>query len=302
MGYFPSHKFCLITAKGDELRVVKAVFNGLFDREDDDGIDSQAVYLVKRRNRQPPLTLLATCCSAMGHVHAATRTAQMIVGYRPSIMFFVGTAASLNSTKVRLGDVIVPTGSVYRIYDKIVEKGETDYETAVRRDGFREHFFTDNALLTDLLVETLPGHAHDLISEIDFRKVAPLENAALADEYATAISRAGGGPRPPKIETDMQMLTCGMVVNSVGYRDFLNGLASRKACAIDMESFGFFRVIADMQRAAAAVTEGIMVRGISDYAGRKEGTELGAADWKTISMSNAAKVAGEMVRQFAEKR
>lgn len=282
--------------------MVKSVFNKLFEREDDEGISSEAVYLIKKRDRQPPLTLLATCCSAMGHVHAATRTAQIINSYRPSIMLFVGTAASLDPVSVRLGDVIVPTGSIYRIYDKIVEKGQSDYESCASRDGFREFFFNDNVLMADLLVEELPGHAHDLISDIDFKSVAALRNAELAGDFAKAISRDGKPARAPKIETDIQMMTCGMVVNSVGFRDFLRSVASRKARAIDMESFGFFKVIADMRNTATAVTEGIMIRGISDYAGRKEGTELGAADWKEISMTNAASVAAEVLRQLSNKR
>ncbi|MBS0626026.1 MAG: hypothetical protein JSS32_08255 [Verrucomicrobia bacterium] len=91
-----------------------------------------------------------------------------------------------------------------------------------------------------------------------------------------------------------------MVVNSEAYRTFLAKQSPRKGLVIDMESFGFFKVIDDLLRQSDSVSQGIMIRGISDYAGRKETTELGKTAWKTVAVRNAAKVAASAIKQLAE--
>ncbi|MBS0625208.1 MAG: hypothetical protein JSS32_04085, partial [Verrucomicrobia bacterium] len=203
-GPYPVHTFCIITAKSDELREVKSVLKTAFRREDDDPLSGRAVYIVKERPRQPTLTLLATTCSAMGNVYAATKTAQIISLHNPSVLFFVGTAASLDPGTVRLGDVIVPNGYGYRFYDKIVEKGQKDFEKAVADKDFKERFFGDNVLLTDYFTHSLPGSAPDLISDVDFKSGVMLDDGDLAQEWQDELKK-GSSMRTPKVETDVQM-------------------------------------------------------------------------------------------------
>lgn len=109
--------------------------------------------------------------------------------------------------------------------------------------------------------------------------------------------------RQPKVLDDLDIFSCGMVVDSVSYRTFLTDLADqtmRKAAIIDMESYGFFGAIsATKATGVGTVCEGIMVRGVSDYAGRKQQTEQIPGNWKALAVKNAATVAAELVKQIA---
>jgi nucleoside phosphorylase len=282
----------VLTAKAEELRDVKVIFDAAFKRLDRGGdAEKQTVYLIPGRPRSPERRLLATTCDAMGSLHAAVRTAQLVGRYTPSLMLFVGTAASLRPGKVRLGDVIVPETAWMRIYDKIVEAPQQAYQDAVARQNFRERFFNDHVLLATSFSEDLSQAARDYVSDVDFSAVeATLDDADLPAPWASELKRK------PRVIDDTGIANCGMVVNSETYRDFLLETADRKIDAIDMESYGFFKALRDLNRTATA---GLMIRGISDYAGRKEGVELGPTKWKQIANKNAARVALAMVRGIA---
>ncbi|KTE45040.1 hypothetical protein ATE62_02950 [Sphingopyxis sp. HIX] len=95
-----------------------------------------------------------------------------------------------------------------------------------------------------------------------------------------------------------------MVIDSVSYRDFIADLMDivmRKVHAIDMESFGFFKSIDAVQRTpVGAASQGLMIRGISDYAGRKDETEARPDDWRGIAVKNAAIVAAQVILELAK--
>ena len=45
-------------------------------------------------------------------------------------------------------------------------------------------------------------------------------------------------------------------------------------------------------------TEGVMIRGVSDYAGRKQQTETKPDDWKSVCVANAAIVAAQIIKDM----
>lgn len=235
----------------------------------------------------------------MGHVHAAAKTAQLVARYKPLIIFFVGTAGSLDPGSLRFGDVVIPTKVYYRIYEKIVQRGQREFEKAETRADFKEFFFDkDQLLLTDPVTEPITDGARNWLSDISFAGIA-LRDGTLEPEWLSRLNPQRG----PKLEEDATIATCGMLINSEVYRDFLVGLAGRKAYAADMESLGFFKAIADMRQSPAiSRTDGIMIRGISDYAGRKESTELSSSNWKEIANHNAAVAAAHAINQVVAKR
>jgi nucleoside phosphorylase len=95
-----------------------------------------------------------------------------------------------------------------------------------------------------------------------------------------------------------------MVVDSVSYREFLTGRGlghARKAEVIDMESFGFFKVLEALSKTGVGhSTQGIMIRGISDYAGRKQQSEQLPAGWKESAVRNAAHAAADLIRELVD--
>jgi hypothetical protein len=67
-----------------------------------------------------------------------------------------------------------------------------------------------------------------------------------------------------------------------------------------MESFGFFRAIeASRDMEVKFNCSGLMIRGISDYAGRKYDTESRPDGWKDKAVRNAAIVTGALMKKLA---
>lgn len=288
------HDYGIICAKSEELAALRPVLEAQFPLQDNSSKPDLPVRVVKKRDEAPAVTVFATCCAKMGHVHAASKTAQMITRHEPRLMLFVGTAASLNPREIRAGDVVIPQSSMFRIYEKIVQKGSSSFSAAAI-DGFEEFFFRDTALVANLMIEDLDDDTHVVVS--GYRPSVTLEDGDLAPFWKDQLKK----PRGPSVETDVDIFTCGMVVDSENYKDFLQSKVGRKAFTIDMESFGFFQTIKQLRKSDAGEhTEGVMIRGISDYGGRKEETEVGG-NWKAISMKNAAMVACDFIRQHANQ-
>lgn len=280
-----AHAICMIAAKPEESRSFDKVLGARYPSSPT--ATGTVFQLGKRQGKA--ITLFSTACSAMGNVHAATKTAQVIATHFPSTVFFVGTTGSLRPDQLRLGDVIIPSSAFYRIYDKIVESGEADYNNHADKD-FKEHFFETCALLPMMRTQDLERAR--ALRTVNF----PALEASLNDGLLPSAPE-GQLARKPKIVDDLLIATCGMLVNSETYRKFFTSKVDRKVAAIDMESYGFFRVLAELQRAGSSI-EGIMVRGVSDYAGKKEAAERGTTDWKQIANENAAIVVVEIIESI----
>lgn len=295
------YQFCILCAKKEELRELMEVLDQRFKsaRTDDDDVADQ-VYFVPSRDGKVR-KLLVTTCAGMGHVNAAVRTAQLLSKHAPAVMIFLGTAASMKPKKIQIGDVVIPRKAVNRAYDKISQKGQADYADRAEQGNFQEFFYNDNALVADLDTIEVSAGAQAIIAR------APIREAKLECGTATEMELGGGKIvfRNPLVFDDVDIVSCGMVVDSTSYRDFLAGMASehmRKADVIDMESFGFFQAIrATRDMASGHGTHGLMIRGISDYAGRKEQSEARPEGWKEKAIRNAAIVAADLFESLTAR-
>ena len=293
MGDAGAHcEFCIICAKPGELTQLISVFDAKFKRIRGNNL-SDRVYKVGS-----DMKVRVTTCSSMGNTSAAIRTAQMITTSQPAIMIFLGTAASLKPDEVQIGDVVIPRKAVSRIYEKISEHGQRDYNDRADHGNFREFFFEKNALISEL--STIE------CSEAALTAVAGLNDASVHLEEGQSgsikLAEREISLRKPKIHDDIEIFSCGMVIDSITYREFITKSMDqnlRKVAIVDMESYGFFKSIdATSKSGVGTGCSGVMIRGISDYAGRKSQTEARPEGWKEKSVRNAAIVAAALIEQL----
>lgn len=294
----PHHEFAIICAKPEELRQVVAVLNDA-KVEKVRGVHlADHVYRIPSKDGTQSFRLIVTTCNAMGHMTAAIRTAQIVLAHQPHIVMFVGTAASLRPEEIQLGDVVVPRKAVNRFYEKITESGQKDFDTRTKRPEFKELFFGKNALVADT--------SHEVCSEMALGAMANLDPKTLkldgGNKGKVVVGDIEYELRDPKLIEDVDIFSCGMVVDSLSYRNFLNDIAdenTRKIGVIDMESHGFFAALKALKGTGpGTVAEGLMIRGISDYAGRKQQLEGIPTDWKNLSVRNAAVVAHSLIMEL----
>lgn len=289
--------YCIITATPDEMSDILPIIREEFPDKPEKSRPGIFVKIINTDAGSHSITLLLTQTTGMGNIHAAIKTAQVISEYQPSLILFVGTAASMRPEKLHVGDVVIPRAAHLHIYDKIVEEGQDEYRICEGDANFEEFFLGKNALLHSTSAQNLDELCAPLIACIDGS--ASLETGR-SDETAVAAPQTS---RIPKIERDSEIITCGMVVNSKKFKDLIFDRAGRKAYAIDMESFGFFQAIADLKgrptNEDANPVIGIMVRGISDYAADKELTENQPAGWKRIATRNAGRIACQLIKLHA---
>lgn len=295
-----THCVVVLCAKLEELRAVRRVFHGEFDRfvEDDKNIDQ--VYAVGRSGSG--LTMLVSTCGKMGNMAAAIHTSRMVSLYKPEMVFFVGTAASMAPEDVQVGDVVIPRKAVYRLYEKISEEGNEDYDKRMEQGSLSEKFLENNVLCAVTDSQETSPRAQTAISgpgfdEIELQSGAVGETLEIGDQHVTL--------RESKIHFDEDIFTCGMVVDSVSYREFAKRVAAitdRKLTLIDMESYGFLYAIEQLRgNHNGSTAEGVMVRGVSDYAGRKRLSEELPQGWKDVSVENAARVVVDMINEIFPK-
>lgn len=278
----------VICAKPEELRAVVKQLKTTWTMGQGEELSHQ-VFEVERAGSKEPSRIMVATCGSMGNLSAATRTAQIITNHQPGVLIFTGTAASMNTSQVQIGDVVVPRKAVRRTYEKITERGQRDFEERVV-DGFKEIFFDETALLSDISTVACSEDSQGIIGAMDIDAIE-LESGSLGlftvDDQPIHL-------RKPKVNDDVNIFSCGMVVDSRSYRQFLKTVSQqhmRKTDVIDMESYGFFSAIASTRTYGAGNgCTGVMIRGISDYAGRKQQTEELPDAWKAIALRNAATV------------
>jgi nucleoside phosphorylase len=293
------YNFGVICATKEELDSVVAIFNGKFTRGR--GRHHLDIVFSVPRDSTQKLSIYVTTCVNMGNMDAAIRTAEVIISHQPFALFFIGTAASMDPEKVKIGDVVIPQKAVMRIYEKISEEGQTDYKRKSAKEGFEEYFFRNNALIAETRIvncspDALSAFAGIPIKNLSLQEVPPLQE----------VPQSGSEPkdrRKPTIHQDVHIFNCGMVVDSVSYCNFIRSLVDdnmRKVGAIDMESVGFYSAVEAARKTGVGnFTVGLMIRGISDYATGKEQLEKLRVDYKSICVRNAAVVAAELISGLA---
>lgn len=283
----------ILCAKSEELMCVQKVLRDQFIKIVDNENPIDQLFDVPGAERN--IRLLVRTCGSMGHLSAAIHTSRLISQFQPKIIFFVGTAASLDPNQLQLADVIIPRKAVHRVYDKISEKGQKDYERRCVDDKFEERFYGANILCVQTDTREVSAEIQGLLTGVNYDQIS-LERGK-ADQIE--LNGENYPFRTPKIHYDEDIFSYGMVVDSISYREFIQrhaDLSNRKISAIDMESYGFYTAI-DLAKTSGLGTdcEGIMIRGISDYAGRKQQNEGRPDDWKQKSVVNAALVTAKII-------
>lgn len=292
----PKHyDLAVLCAKYEELEQLQAVFREEFRKISGERLVDQ-IYKFDTPNG--PKKLIVMTCGEMGHTAAAVQTGRIIIQHQPKVIFFVGTAASLNPKKVQLGDVLVPRKAVHRMYDKISEAGQEDYERRMNGEASKEQFFGENVLCADTTATQISADMLGALAgvRLDEKMLRSGETKEIELEGEKIELRA------PKIMKDEDVFSCGMVVDSLSYRKFISSFADddyRKLAIIDMESYGFYSAIDHAKKSGVGSdTEGVMIRGVSDYAGRKQQTETKPDDWKSVCVANAAIVTAQIIKDM----
>lgn len=218
--------FAIICAKPEELRQFNQEFedSGFVKVRGDRRLDQ--VYEIpggksssNGEGKAEPDRVIVTSCSLMGHMSAAIRTLQVLNAHQPEVIIFSGTAASMRPKEIQVGDVVVPRKAINRYYDKISEKGQDDYEKLAKGDGFKEYFFETNAMVAETVIEVCSDDALAAMSAINTKKA---NLASGGEEVEIDVAGIKIKLRAPKVVEDVDVFSCGMVVDSISYRTFLS--------------------------------------------------------------------------------
>lgn len=209
--------------------------------------------------------VVATFMQRMGNDSAAITTVHTLNDWRPKHILLGGIAGGVDSSEVSLGDVVV-ADEIFR-YDR--RRKERDTGTT----------WAPSAYPTDRLL---------LNRSLAFK----LEDECMR-EWASECQEGGfESMEMPRVH--IGNIACGdAVVDSVAMKNKLLEL-NRTLAAIEMEGGGFLEAVINQ----SAVARALVVRGISDYAAEKSGTDSGKIDWRAYASSNVAKFIVSFVQQF----
>ena len=199
-----------------------------------------------------------------GQAYAAAFSKQCLHDWKPSRIVLLGIAGSLDSKRLRLGDVVVA--------DRIFGYEVADAEG--RNTHFRPTVNQAGALDLDR-VRAVRNNPHD------YERWQAL-CLAEASKYGLARVR-----RPPTLHIDA-VGSGNKVVKSVTFARRLRKEINAQISAVEMEGVGLHAALnPDSHRSDA-----LMIRGISDYAdGNKTALERQSKDgWRSYAAANAARL------------
>ncbi len=230
-------------------------------------------------------------CGNMGNVSSAARTAYYSALHTPSLIIFAGIAGSLDPSKMRLGDVMVPRKIDVLYFDKIEEL------TMEKRTEFLEKEDIPEVIIHAGWCKLRPKRpqldfdsrdAVELFKQLQPRSISErletLELPSTFRDHGIYLDRAA------KFVKEDTIFSWEKVFNSLKFRDYavrFNHM-DQQSVAVDMESFGFASVVNSLKELDGAPC-GIVVRSISDYVGFKHITDKDERhDWRDLALKNAA--------------
>jgi nucleoside phosphorylase len=264
----PLVDYLLLTPLDEEWRTVRSVLGP--KKITTFQTDPITYYLWKQPVKQPPYAFGEYLIAAApmfrrtgGEALASVVTTHGLKQWKPSRVVLLGIAGSLEPEQLQLGDVVVS--------DEIYGYEVSDAE--VGQFNFRPTF--------------------NQIGAVDFDRVRTFRNdpkayAKWQQECLKAGTAIGlqGVTRPPELHIEA-IASGNSVVKSRAFGRQLQEKISQKIKAVEMEARGLFQALyMDAKR-----TDGLMVRGISDYADEeKSELEKTTKDaWRTFAAANAAR-------------
>lgn len=241
--------------------------------------------------KNQPLSVGLVECADMGNVAAAINTAHVILQHEPTLVIFSGIAGSMNSKKIRVGDVLFPRSIRTRYFQKLkVYGGDHLRAGAVERAEILESI--KGQLMSFDRTISVSGAAKDLLSHIDSARLKQL----LADvelpedwEKSKGVSR-----RPVRVVDEEYSFSWDKVLSHGQYIELIRPLLGNSATIVDMESYGFLSAIEKLRGGASEsisakpyATHGIVIRSVSDYAEHKELSDEDPK-WRELGLKNMA--------------
>jgi len=240
--------------------------------------DGSTVHIALSRVNDLPICISVDCCPIPGNIGAATISSHVVVSRSPVYVFFVGIAGSLAPEKLKQGDVFFPERVLYRIYDKVVDDETEVFKKLQSDDKFDEYLMKNNS--------------NALLKNTDEFTVSKRAQSLISDFFAKEL----GADLPVRQEPNLAILNCEMVINSKSFVKLVQSESMRKLFAVDMESYGFFKTISELNEGMTKEpTQAVMVRGVSDYAVDKELANTDN-DWEEEAVRNATRATCRIIK------
>jgi nucleoside phosphorylase len=238
----------------------------------------------------PDLTIATGFINGMGNAVSALETYILLQELSPTYVFLCGIAGSMDSGKVRLGDVVVSSGIEWCWFDKISDAA-----------------FASSFLLGDrhLRLKRQPGQPMETMwrKRLDLvrsRRAAQLPSNTERDLIRFREEVAHGSAAPLLTNTIHlgRILSWDYVLTDAELRDRMCHKLG-DVLAVEMEGGGFDyahrRRTENLDGTPGPI--GFIVRGISDLAAGKDGENHG---WRRLALNNAIWTIVECLRSFED--
>lgn len=244
-------------------------------------------------------------CGDMGNVYSAVRTAAFINEFAARLYIFCGIAGSLEPSKARLGDVIIPTKVHHYRQDKVYDNAPDQMPDILTKSSFEcfEMMSDRHVRFRQATASVKPvNEALQLLTDLEFQKCS--EELETIELEVCELDNLGieelRSHRPCQLIREEDLFSWEMVFNSALYREKLkdkNALGS--SVAVDMESFGFLLSISELREYGGMPAVGLVVRGISDYVGYKAQCDSFQSEaYRHLALRNAARVAIKLAQVY----
>ncbi len=259
--------FVIMTPLDEEWRIAQKILGGKQIEKPEGNI---TYYLWSYGWHQKPqrgtYLIVGASMGKMGIGAASWFTTTVLNQWRPKHVLLLGIAGSIVGEELPLGDVIVPE-EVFG-YDKAKVEGRKP------RYNYRKTSHQVGALLLDR-VRAFRNSAKDYHH---------WQEACLKSAKEEGIKRI---KKPPEIHFDITASGIYVVTSKTFARAIKDQIDSR-VCAVEMEGKGLFDAIHN----SGNRTDGLMIRGISDYADtRKTSLEkISKNAWRRYAAGNVARL------------
>ena len=227
-------------------------------------------YVLPRVNGKQ-LEVKVRCIGQAGNQFSGMETIDMLHRFEPRFIFLYGIAGALPRGDVSLGDVVVARQVDTLCFDKVTDTAD-------------EPKFHQKEVIVQV-THGIQDYIRDFL--IDYNLPSRKDR-----EYERAIKL---NTRLPRVHHGVLFSWDLVLSSSIYCKELL--ARNRHRIAVEMELAGFYGAIGYFQQQCErynkrdARVDGLVVRGLSDYANNKEKSDADSSvDWRSIAAENAAVV------------
>jgi nucleoside phosphorylase len=242
----------------------------------------EEIYEIKISQKKSVL-MAVVCLGAASNLDSAVNTLSLLYRYAPRYVYLFGIAGGLQPAKYKLGSVVIGSDVLSQKISKISYSEKYEMEA-------------DKAEITD--------YGQILIREF--------MTEVVMDSHRTYSS--GSEQRRFNVYHE-KIFSWDLVLNCSVKRGKIIGEIDRQLAIVEMEAIGFYSAIEKYKKYLFLLSpsdehfdvdvDGMVVRGISDYAANKTETdtgvnpETGTLNWRLIAAENAAQTLVEFIRMLS---